>query len=462
MTKKILFGLTLIASLTACTEDYKSWQSPAKVEQPAAITFSDGSVTATGVAINLNTQTEDSVKVVNLSAPSASDAAYKPVYTITLGNTEYQLDANGRMAAADLQEYVAATFGRNPNIERTFDATVNMWVSNGATNVKTATSSAFQIKAYAQAPEIEQRYYVTGSINGWNNSNTDYVLTNDGTDPYTNPTFTCRIPVPADGSNIEFKMTPESGLGGDWSKCLAAGEEAGTFNYDNVGNNLFIEVEEGAKFYDLTFKMLDQTWSYTAVKFNEYIYEIGNETGWSTPHALRSPSFDGKYQGYYFLNGEFKFKPNENDWNGDWGQKPGDAPYGQLVQEGEGNCWLKNGENFYQIDVDLSAMTYALTPVNSISIIGTVNGNWDTDTDLTYNQETGAWEVTTQLNAGAMKFRMNHDWAISWGGANGDPKAYDNLTQYSGKDLDVTEAGTYKIELFITYEGNNKVVITKQ
>ena len=107
-------------------------------------------------------------------------------------------------------------------------------------------------------------------------------------------------------------------------------------------------------------------------------------------------------------------------------------------------------------------MTYSTTLVSSISIIGTVNGSWDTDTDLTYNIETGAWEVTTDLNAGAMKFRMNHDWAISWGGANGDPKAYDNLTQNGGKDLDVTEAGKYFIQLFITYEGNNKVVITKK
>jgi hypothetical protein len=61
-----------------------------------------------------------------------------------------------------------------------------------------------------------------------------------------------------------------------------------------------------------------------------------------------------------------------------------------------------------------------------------------------------------------MKFRMNHDWAISWGGANGDATAYDNLTQNNGKDLDLTENGTYFVQLFISYEGNNKVVITKQ
>ena len=196
-----------------------------------------------------------------------------------------------------------------------------------------------------------------------------------------------------------------------------------------------------------------------APEFAEFIYEIGNSHGWSTSMPLYSANSDGKYQGYYYLDGGFKFKPHADDWDGDWGQDP-NADEGNLVQDGEQDCQAAAG--FYQIDVDLAAMTWKITEVTSISIIGTVNGNWDTDTDLVYNTDTGAWEVTTELTAGAMKFRMNHDWAISWGGANGDPTAYDNLTQNNGKDLDVTEAGTYFIQLFITYEGNNKVVITKQ
>ena len=130
------------------------------------------------------------------------------------------------------------------------------------------------------------------------------------------------------------------------------------------------------------------------------------------------------------------------------------------MQDGEKDCQAEAG--FYQIDVDLAAMTYKTTLVSTISIIGTVNGNWDTDTDLTYNTETGAWEVTAALKAGAMKFRMNHDWTISWGGANGDPKAYNNLTQNGGKDLDLPEDGNYFIQLFITFEGNNKVLVVKK
>jgi hypothetical protein len=106
-------------------------------------------------------------------------------------------------------------------------------------------------------------------------------------------------------------------------------------------------------------------------------------------------------------------------------------------------------------------MTYKVTEVETISIIGTVKGNWDTDVDMTYNKETGAWEVTEDLEAGEMKFRMNHDWSVSWGG-NGSSKAYTDLTQNNGANLELAESGKYKVQLFIQYEGKNKVVLTKQ
>jgi len=190
--------------------------------------------------------------------------------------------------------------------------------------------------------------------------------------------------------------------------------------------------------------------------YPEFIYEIGNESEWKIVHPLRSPNLDGIYQGYYWLNGEFKFRPNENDWTGDWeyaGEK------GVFADNGGANFPAVEA-GFYQIDADMTGdkYTYKVTKVNTISIIGTVNGNWDTDTDMTYNPETGAWEVRTTLTDGAMKFRVNHDWAVSWGGANGDPDAYDNLTQDNGKDLNV-KAGAYIVQLFISYEGNNRVVL---
>ena len=66
----------------------------------------------------------------------------------------------------------------------------------------------------------------------------------------------------------------------------------------------------------------------------------------------------------------------------------------------------------------------------------------------------GCWEVTTDAVSGEYKFRANHDWGINWGGTESD------LTQ-DGANLNI-EAGTYKFQLYLTYAGNNRVVITKQ
>ena len=252
-------------------------------------------------------------------------------------------------------------------------------------------------------------------------------------------------------------LTPLSGINGDWTKCITAASDgtAGKLSNNNAGGNLKVEAVAGAKIYKLTFNMLDQTWSVKALSFQAYAYEIGNESGWATSHALYGANYDGKYEGFYYLDGDFKFKPNADNWADDYEY----VSEGKLIQTGGPNV-PNPGAGFYKINLDEAALTYSLTKVNYISIIGTVNGNWDTDTDLTYNTATGAWETTATLSAGDMKFRLNHDWAISWGG-NGSTTAFDNLTSNNSANLAVS-AGTYKIQLYISYEGNNKVVMTKQ
>ena len=443
MIKKILSLIAFVASIAACTDDYKDWLSPQVVPQPETVSFGNGSVSTVGV-IDFNSVTADKVKVCNITAPTSTDAGYKLTsYVITLGgDATYDITADGVMTAADLHSYVAKTFGRRP-VERAVEATVSTWLTNGSTTVK-IFSDVFHITAIPQAPNIEAAYYLTGSINGWDNTDTTYKLTNDGSDPYENPTFKVRIPAAEDGGNIEFKMTPESGLGGDWSGCLAAAEEEGKFNYNNEGNNLIITADPDALFYDLTFNMLDQTWTYAPVGFNEFIYEIGNESGWSEPHPLYGNGL-GQYEAIIWLDGEFKFKPNKDNWDGDWEKASGDATGGTLTTDGGPNI---DGvaAGFYLVQVDLKEMTYTITAVNSISIIGSVRGSWDTDIDMTYNENFKCWEARETLNAGEYKFRMNHDWGINWGGA------MDNL-EHNGANLQLAADGAYIIRFFINGDG---------
>ena len=314
---------------------------------------------------------------------------------------------------------------------------------------------------------IADSYYLIGGPGNWDNSKNQKFSHSDKS-VFDDPVFTYVFP--STGGEMWFAFGDEEAIDavGEnvWNKLFGTKGDSkdlsGSFDrrYNLDGDHSFC-VDGSAKFYRFQVNMMTMTYEITPLNFAEYFYEIGNESGWSTSHPLFGANSDGKYQGYYWLNGEFKFKPNADNWDDDLEYVDGTTTGGTLTDGGGPNC-PDPGAGFYQIDLDVAAMSYSLTKVETISIIGTVNGSWDTDTDLTYNAETGVWEVTAALKAGAMKFRMNHDWAISWGGANGDPKAYDNLTQNNGKDLDLAEDGTYKIELYIAYEGNNKVVITKQ
>ena len=195
-----------------------------------------------------------------------------------------------------------------------------------------------------------------------------------------------------------------------------------------------------------------------APSFPEFIYMMGNFNGWSDPVALRSPAMDGLYTCFNWLDGGFKFRPNEGNWDGDWGQNPA-GPFGTLVVDGEEDC-NDAGKSFpdeaqpagfFKIDVDMTAMTWTITPITSVSIIGGFNG-WADDVELAYNQDEGCWEGTATLE-GEFKFRANHDWGINWGGSA------DSLVQ-DGSNLSL-DAGTYNFKLFLTHEGDSHVEITQ-
>jgi len=437
--KKILsmFGVALL--MAGCTEDFKDWAglqtNPAEEAKTVSV-----SVGAVGSTIDL-ASAEETVQlfVPNVQVSDEAVTAYEVVATNddASGECSFVTDAAGYVDADVLQEVVVALYNANPNVERNVKLTITSYTMVNGQSIKYVSNTDVKVKPIG--PVIEAAYYLTGSINGWDNNDKTYMLTNDGSNPYDNPTFKLRIPATEDGSNIEFKMTPESGLGGDWSGCLAASETEGKFNYNNNGGNLVIVADPDALFYDLTFDMLEQTWSAVPVGFNEFIYEIGNESGWSEAHPLYGNGL-GQYEAIIYLDGEFKFKPNKDNWDGDWEKVSGDATSGTLTTDGGPNI---DGvaAGFYLVQVDLKEMSYKVTAVTSISIIGTVRGNWDTDIDMTYNENFKCWEARETLSAGDYKFRMNHNWEINWGGSE------DNF-EHGGENLKLAADGAYIIRFF--------------
>ena len=579
MTKKIFLALALAGTLAACTEDYKEWLDPQVVPQPQTVSFGDGSVSTVGV-IDFNSITADKVKVCNITAPTASDPAFTPSYTITIGDQTFEIDADGTMSASDLQSYVIAQYGRRP-VERAVPATVSMWLGNGVTTVKTATSGAFNITAIPKAPQISQNYYIVGGPNDWGESakNKTLKFSHSGLDVYEDPVFTvifnasegdtwfaigddeaCEaiandndwsklfgttkgngntdpsgtldrrynlsddgsFCVPAGGKLIkvtlnmmDYSYQIESlnisenyyliGGPGEWNSSkdqkfshssksvfddpvftytfastggemwFAFGDDEaidavgeGTWNklfgtkgdskdlsgsfdrrYNLDGDHSFC-VDGSAKFYRFSVNMMDYTYEITPLNFSEFYYEIGNESSWSAAHPLYSAANDGKYQGYYYLDGEFKFKPNADNWDDDLEYVDGDSMGGTLQSSGGPNC-PDPGAGFYQINLDAGALSYNLVRIEAIGIIGGFNG-WSGDVDMTYNKDEGCWEATATIDSDTeLKFRANHDWAINWGGD------VNNLTQDGGNLI--VSAGTHTFKLYLSYQGNNRVVI---
>ncbi len=357
-----------------------------------------------------------------------------------------EVDQNLCVSTEELENAVISLYGRRP-VARTIPVNViGMIDVNGTVIVSTGSTT---LTATPKGPVIEDAYYITGSINGWNNSDTTYELNNGGDDPYENPVFTVLIPESVVTGDFEFKVTPKSGLGGDWSKCLTASDTDGKFATDNAGENLKVKYIEGAKFYRLTFNMLEQTWSAVGLSFGDFYYEIGNESGWGTSHALYGPANDGKFTGFYYLDGEFKFKPNADNWDDDLEYVSGTNTSGTLKRDGGSNC-PDPGAGFYKIDLDVGVLHYTLTKIESVSIIGGFN-DWSGDVEMTYNIDEGCWEVTTDQVSGEYLFRANHDFSINWGGdLNG-------LTQH-GNFLSITE-GTHTFKLYLSYNGAHKVII---
>jgi hypothetical protein len=282
-------------------------------------------------------------------------------------------------------------------------------------------------------------------------------MTNDGRDPYENPTFTMRIPAPEDGGNIEFKMTPESGLGGNWSKCLAAGSgPAGTFAYNNDGGNLVIEAVEGAKYYDVTFNMMELTWSYKAISFDPFVYFIGATDGWSASDQRLAAVADGVYTGFLYVadpNGwglEFKFQLEPGNWDKQLNSNNLVDISGDFEKGGD-NIKASAGEGVYFVNLDLNTNMLSATKVEKMGIIGDFNG-WGGDVDMTWNATDYCFEATgAGVTASGWKFRINADWAINLGGAT--------LTDLVANGDNLTAVGN-TIKLYPTRRTSDKIYCT--
>ena len=466
----------------SCSEDFKDWADPQTNPQEDAITIPGYQASAVD-ALDLAKVAEDSVNVYTISSATLPEGfelgnsriELTPEGVENATATEVKTSNDGKATKADLQALIESVYGKAP-VARTFAGHV---YTTAVKDGQAALIDAGTVKVTATpvAPNISQNYYIIGGTLDWTADKAKTQKFNHSDiNVYDDPIFTITIPA-KEGDDTWFGIVDDAACeaiaaNNDWNSVLGTAKGNGknalneTEQLDtraklNDDGSFTVPASAGAKYIKVEINMLEYTYKITPLSFGEYFYEIGGDSNWKSTNALYGGNGDGKYQGFYYLNGEFKFKPQAGtkDWSGDYefdGQ-------GKIADNGGKNC-PDPGAGFYKIDVDLQAGTYALTQVKSITVVGNHNG-WkqnDANCHMTYNAAAGCWELTTALKDG-FKFAMNDDWAISWGGANNDPTAYDNISVNNGKDLNVPAGeGTYKIQLYLSHEGANKVVLTKK
>ena len=462
MIKKILLGMTLLMSMVSCTEDYTDWGNPQSNPQEEAVSFGDGSVTPVDV-INLANVKTEKVKVASIVAPTSSDAAYTPNYKINFDGQSFDIDADGNMATAELTSYIVDKWGKRPT-ERDIDATLDAWVSNGATAVKMATSEKFQIKAIPEAPVIEEGYYLVGDmfttddVNGWTKE-VAKAFNHSDKDVYEDPVFT--VSFETTKADQYWKIIPKKNIdsGDIWAAGVVGpkvdGDDSMTGTLTN-GDAKAGKIAKAGK-YKLTINMMDYTYTIEEVKYDPFIYFIGATDGWTNAEQKLAlvDANTGTYTGFLYCadpnnwGNQFKFQRVAGSWDNEINSSTFNTFDGAATNE-NGNIGVNAGEGVYYFDVNLANGTIKATKVETMGLIGNFN-SWAGDAAMTWNAEEYCFEATNVgVTADGWKFRVNGGWDINLGGS------LNNLT--AGGD-NIAVAGN-TIKLYPTRKTSDNIYCT--
>lgn len=449
-------------SMVSCTEDYTDWGTPQSNPQEEAVSFGKGSVTPVDV-INLADVKTEKVKVASIVAPTSSNASYTPTYKINIGGRAFDIDAEGNMAKADLVNYIVDKFGKRPT-ERDIDATLDAWVSNGATAVKMATSETFQVKAIPEAPVIEEGYYLVGDmfttddVDGWTKE-VAKAFNHSDKDVYEDPVFT--VSFETTKADQYWKIIPKKNIDADdlWAAGVVGPKVDGDDSMTGALTNGDAKAGKIAKAgkYKLTINMMDYTYTIEEVNYDPFIYFIGSTDGWKSSDQKLAlvDEAKGVYTGYVYVadpNGaglQFKFQRVAGSWDNEI-NAGAFVSFGGAATNENGNIGVNAGEGVYYFDVNLGEGTIKATKVETMGIMGQFNG-WSSDAVMTWNAEEYCFEATNVgVTADGWKFRVNGGWDINLGGS------LNNLT--AGGD-NITVAGN-TVKLYPTRKTNDNIYCT--
>ncbi len=465
MNKKLIYAPLALAAcaFVACdNEDYSDW---AEAQSNDPETAQTASYTVASAAETFNFAVIADEDTLTLFTPTivAEDGA-TATYSVVLSDAEgvetnvesvtISASDGGKVIAGTLREAVETLYGKNPAL-RTLTGTVVAYVDIDGQTIKCAAST-ITVKVTLDAPYIASAYYLVGNMTGSGSWSEDDLVqfSHSDSDVYDDPEFTIVFETTA--ADQYWKIIPSDyiGIGNIWGDNVVGvaidGDSSLSGSLVNEGANAG-KIEEAAM-YRMVINMMDYTYTLTKLDFTDYLYIAGTINDWKFIEKIACSNNDGYYTGFAELGGEYGFKfSKDGTWDTEY------TAFNTLTNAtgGNGNNIMCE-DGFYYIDANLVDLELTLTPITSISLIGSVvNGDssWGTDADMTLSDDYQSWTYTGALTAGEFKFRMNYEWTINLGGETDD-------LEVNGANLKIDEDGTYTVTLYPTRSGSDKIYCT--
>ena len=470
MMKKILYGLTLMAAMVSCTEDYKDWASPTvnPQEEPQSVTLS----VANAAAINYDGLTAETVQLF-VPTVTSTIAGVETSFQATLWNANHDtgvlvenIDAQGRMSADELKGIVEQLYGKRPEAHTIALDIASFTEVNGQSIGNTAQST---ITVTLKAPFIDSGYYLVGDMLAWDKDGCKAFTHLGGGDVYDNPEFQITFETKAD--NQYWKIIPQTNYDGDFWAGGETGVVGTLVDGDTsmegslVTDNPQAGKIEQAGIYRMTINMMNYTYKIEKMEFTQFVYFIGATDGWSqAEQKLESPAFDGVYTGYLYCadpNGwgnEFKFQKEAGNWDSQLNSGSFTGGITGDFANGGDNIKATAGEGVYFVTMNLTNMTLNAVRVTKMGIIGDFNG-WGGDVEMTWNATDYCFEATNAgVTTNGWKFRVNSDWGINLGANDSvEPSTLTSDLVANGKNLGV--AGS-TVKLYPTRKTSDKIYCT--
>lgn len=320
-----------------------------------------------------------------------------------------------------------------------------------------------------QKLDVESAYYIYSSKEGISKAKE---MVHSDKHQYDDPVFSYVVSVSEEeAGNIDWYIAPKSAYDAkNNAKNAIYGVLASTPEEAAAANGRLALRSEGgvggvlteAGNWKIEVNMLTKTYQVSLAAETLYVFGPASGGGFG-PQALQLPTSDFvTYTGFGRIKQNFRLAAQKSFNRGvvfGYG-----GAEGKLAMGTDSEVIAVTGSNgsLYWISADIVKLTYSVTAVKSIGIVGDLN-NWGNekdgvvtpDVELKADRNFTKWTGTVTVAApGSYKFRADNSWDVNLGGA------LDNLTA-GGDNLSFSEAGTYNVTLDLSKLPYSATVVKK-